>query len=899
MKEIAYTIDPIQSEQSKTLTIKIVEAEREGYYLNFSDKIRPLFRQDLEKIATAQDKLVLPYLIDEEFKFQKKTMNKSPNPTTTPLNHIHTPYAQSLQTLKLLAATGKLYFNGRQLAVDFYGKTTFSYVVSQAFEVAGVFHAGKEEFPLDACDFICQGPPHWLIKGISLKILSTDIAFKDLKKVYKSQAIFKAAEIKELEEAHTENNEEPALIYLGRAQNAIKTQMEALPLLMLKDRSGAFADLWLDYGDGDRKAWHSLSQPSAAEKAWEKDLLETDFIRKLMATSHYYCAMDKVAKSLTFLLEIGWELIDWKGNRIVRLSDASISLHSHDQFIQAKGTLTYDDHKVELTKVLGAFNRRERFVEIAPDTVGLIPSTWEFVGISSLVEEGEIMGNTVRLKKHAFGAIADILESKKISLDHSLTQLQEKFANFSGIQNVLPSPNFNGTLRGYQQTGVNWLAFLYDFGFHGILADDMGLGKTVQVLAFISQLTILAPILIVLPTSLLFNWKHEIAQFLPGMPVVVHHGPGRPKSVQDIPHIILTSYTTLRNDLPMLSQIGYECVILDEAQMIKNPQTQIAQAVCSLQAHFRLCITGTPIENHLGELWSHFRFLMPDLLGDQAAFAADLQAANSDSRYFQKIKKKIKPFILRRRKEEVAKDLPERIEQVVWIEMPPAQRQIYDEYLSGIKNNLIKKVDLEGMGKHRMEVLEAILRLRQICCHPLLVSSVLSEEALPESGKLESLLQDIETAIEEGRKVLVYSQFTSMLHLIAKEMKQREWRYVYLDGNTIDRQKVVAEFQNDPAIPVFLISLKAGGVGLNLTAADYVFLYDPWWNEAVENQAIDRAHRIGRKDTVIAKRYVMVETIEEKILTLKAKKRSLITDVLDDEMGSLNLGEDDFRFLVT
>jgi SNF2 family DNA or RNA helicase len=454
---------------------------------------------------------------------------------------------------------------------------------------------------------------------------------------------------------------------------------------------------------------------------------------------------------------------------------------------------------------------------------------------------------------------------------------------------------------------LNWLAFLKEYGFHGILADEMGLGKTVQILALLSTLPPSARHLIVVPTSLLFNWKNEVHRFLPTFSCLVHQGPQRSKSMEELKQhaIILTSYTTLRLDLPLFQEDSFYSIILDEAQMIKNAQTQVSRAVCSLPAQLRLCLTGTPIENHLGELWSHFHFLIPDLFGSEESFSADIQAASSDKRYLERIKRKIAPFILRRRKLDVAKDLPPRIDQIVWIEMSEAQRVLYDQFLAKFKGGLLKKVELEGMGKHRLEILEAILRLRQLCCHPLLVSSLIEEpdEMMkvaenPLSAKFEALTQDLETLVDEGRKVLVYSQFTTMLKLMSRFAANKGWSYSYLDGSTTDREKVVTTFQEDPNQFLFFISLKAGGVGLNLTAADYVLLYDPWWNEAVEEQAINRAHRIGRHDQVIAKRYVVLESIEEKMMKLKAAKKSLVEDIFDLDSGAPQLTVEDLRYLL-
>jgi SNF2 family DNA or RNA helicase len=506
------------------------------------------------------------------------------------------------------------------------------------------------------------------------------------------------------------------------------------------------------------------------------------------------------------------------------------------------------------------------------------------------------MGSEMHLKKSQFGNLESLWKYAKTS--PSLNHLKDKWQNFQRIQEAPPSSSFKGTLRPYQQQGVNWLAFLHEYGFHGILADEMGLGKTVQVLAFLSRLPHQGPHLIIMPTSLLFNWRKEINQFLPLHTCYVHHGSQRKKTLEELQKtdIILTSYSTLRLDLPLLQSLAYSCLILDEAQMIKNSSTQTAQATCQLNAQLRLCLTGTPIENHLQELWSHFHFLMPDLFGSKEQFDADIQAAQSDHRYLERIKRKMTPFLLRRRKQEVASDLPPRLDQVVWIEMSEEQRSLYDQLLAGFKSGLLKKVEAEGMGQHRLEVLEAILRLRQVCCHPLLVSSLLEQTIA--SAKFDALMQDLETIIEEKRKVLVYSQFTSMLHLMTKAAKERGWTYGYLDGSTKNREEVVTRFQEDPHQFLFFISLKAGGVGLNLIAADYVYLYDPWWNEAVEEQAIDRAHRIGQQNQVIAKRFVVAESIEEKMMKLKAAKRLMMSDLLEIEAVPAQLTFEDLRFLL-
>jgi len=898
MKEFAYIIDPLAAQHEHALVIRVIDATREGNYLKLSNNIRHLSRQEIEKTSKTQDKQVLNFLFQEELHYQKTKPSSSDK-----LSAFRIAYPQTLKALKLLAATGKLYFKDKQLVVDFYSKTTFAYEVEitpTVIKVEGLLTEGEKKLNLKEVDFLCGGPPQWYIKGILLKFITTDISWKALKAVYTQTALFTQETLRELKQAHLEFPEEPAVIFKGPNLSSELKEIEPLPVLMLKDRTGAFADLWMDYGDKRLSLHDPKAKHHESAKSWEKDLLESDFILKPMLNSHYYCPMDKVAKALSFMLEIGWTIIDAKGNKVIRHTDVQLEFSTKEQVIQAKGKVLYENYQANITAVAGAFNRRDRFVQLAPDTVGLIPDSWPEAGFDTLFQESEIAQDELKIKKHSLGSIQEIFDSKKIKTDTSLETLLKNLNSFQGIEKAPPSELFCGMLRDYQQTGVNWLNFLYNFGFNGILADDMGLGKTIQVLAFISRLTLTSPILIVLPTSLLFHWKREIEQFTPLLKISVHHGPERKREIALNTEIILTSYTTLRMDSALFSKIHFLGIILDEAQNIKNADTLTAKSVSALTADFKLCVTGTPIENHLGELWSHFNFLMPELLGEAKAFNADLTAGASDARYIQRIKKKIKPFILRRTKEQVAKDLPERIEHYVYVEMTQGQRLIYDQFVAGVKKNLLQKVELDGIGKHRMEVLEAILRLRQICCHPLLVSSLLEENIPLESSKLEILLQDSETAVEENRKVLIYSQFTSMLNVIGKELRERKLAFAYLDGSTKNREEVVLSFQNDPKINLFLVSLKAGGVGLNLTAADYVFLVDPWWNEAVESQAINRAHRIGRKDTVIAKRYITLGSVEEKMLKLKAHKTALTKNILEDnDLSGTDFTSEDFKFLLS
>lgn len=896
MTEIKYRIDPKES-QPDLLVIRLVGVQK--------------------PLTNLQDKEAIEALVKEELQFQRNQTGRPFNSNSHSFDLIHIGSTQVIPLLKLVSNTRRLYFNDKQLIADFYGHVEFYYrlkpITGNGLEISGRLKWRDQDISIHDCDWIGKGKPHWFIRGLSLKIITTDVSWKQLQQAYHhpSWILYGAEKKAFLDTLDPNDPETPRTEVVEGTLEEANRLPDPLPSLVLKDRSGAFADLWMDYGNGNRISFHHpikefksssggppIPRQIEAEKGWEKDLLETDFIRKDVSSSHYYCPIDRVAKSLSFLLELGWHIQDWKGQRVIKENSFDLELKDSLQALLIKGKIRYECHEADISDVIGAFNRRDRFVQLTNGSVGLLPDRWEEQQLQELAEEGEIVGNQIKVKKSHIGSISSLLEHSK--LDSSLNELKDKIEQFTHIKEALPGETFRGSLRPYQQQGVNWLSFLIDYGFHGILADDMGLGKTVQVLAFLSRLSQKGPHLIVVPTSLIFNWKNEIEKFLPTYTPYIHQGSKRNKNSEDFGKhsIILTSYTTLRLDLPLFQQFSYQTIILDEAQVVKNAHTQIAQAIYSLQGLFRLSITGTPIENHLNELWAHFHFLIPDLLPDEKSFEADLAAAQADNRYLKRIKKKIAPFILRRKKEEVAKDLPERIDQIVWVEMTEGQRRTYDQFLAGVKSGLLKKIELEGMSKHRIEIFEAILRLRQICCHPALASFSEDEEDIRTSAKFEALMQDLETAVEEGRKVLVYSQFTSMLKLIAKNLKEKSYAYAYLDGSTTNREQVVASFQENPCIPFFLISLKAGGVGLNLTAADYVFLYDPWWNEAVEEQAINRAHRLGRKDTVIAKRFVTVESIEEKMMKLKALKRSLVDSVLDEEVGASDLTLEDLKFLL-
>jgi SNF2 family DNA or RNA helicase len=496
-----------------------------------------------------------------------------------------------------------------------------------------------------------------------------------------------------------------------------------------------------------------------------------------------------------------------------------------------------------------------------------------------------------------------------VDCDVTFRRVRTELTQFASIGPAEQPAGFNGRLRDYQREGLGWMHFLRQFSFGGCLADDMGVGKTAQVLALLesrrelrAQAQIEAPSLVVVPKSLIFNWKQEVQRFTPQLRVLDYTGMARAttreKDEFSSYDVILTTYGTLRRDALHFKDKVFDYVILDEAQAIKNGSTESAKAARLLRANHRLALSGTPVENHLGELWSLFEFLNPGMLGTSGAFplvAASKRDPDGETRKL--LSRALRPFLLRRTKEQVAKQLPPKIEQTIYCEMESRQRALYNELRDHYRDALRHKIGAEGIGKSKIQVLEALLRLRQAACHPGLVDRKLVKDP---SAKLGVLMEQLHAVIEEGHKALVFSQFTSLLAIVRTSLAGDGIEYEYLDGKTVDRQARVERFQQDPGCPLFLISLKAGGVGLNLTAADYVFILDPWWNPAVEAQAVDRTHRIGQERQVFAYRLIARDTVEEKVLQLQETKRNLADAIIGAENSLIrDLTREDIELLLS
>ena len=482
--------------------------------------------------------------------------------------------------------------------------------------------------------------------------------------------------------------------------------------------------------------------------------------------------------------------------------------------------------------------------------------------------------------------------------ENELVQISQKLKNFDGIEKVDKPLCVTATLRDYQQDGINWLNFLFEFKFGGILADDMGLGKTIQTLTHLSRLKeqgdLTKPSLIVMPTSLIANWKNEAKKFTPNLSVLSLHGNDRAKRFEELQNydILLSTYPLIVRDKEKFEKENFLYIILDEAQKIKNSKTKMTQAIKELKSEHRLALSGTPIENHLGELWSIFDFLMPNFLGTLAFFKNyyqnPIEKENDTSRQVL-LNERVKPFMIRRTKEKVAHELPAKSEIIKYTQFESKQSKLYESIRVTMEKKVREAISQKGIGSSHITILDALLKLRQVCCDPRLVKI---DEALKvqESAKLELFLDLVDELLSEGRKILVFSQFTSMLKIIEEKIIEKEISYAKLTGSTVNREQVIEKFTSGNA-DMFLISLKAGGVGLNLTQADTVIHYDPWWNPAVENQATDRAYRIGQKNAVFVYKLIVENSIEQKILELQEKKKVLQDGIFDE-----NKQQEDTKF---
>jgi len=582
-----------------------------------------------------------------------------------------------------------------------------------------------------------------------------------------------------------------------------------------------------------------------------------------------------------------------------------IFISSNTDWFDAKVDIVFGDQKVTVAEVKRALANKQQFVQLNDGTLGILPEEW-LKKYSLLFRVGEGSSNNLKLSRYHLSVVDELYETR--DEEELVVQLEEKYENlrqFNQIQEVAPPFHLKMILRPYQVAGFQWLNYLREIKWGGILADDMGLGKTVQALSFLEhcrseQGRIKA--LVVCPTTLIYNWESEIRKFTPKLTYRIHHGATRTRTREEIldHDVTITTYGTLRSDIKLLMSVAFDYVILDESQAIKNPSSKVTKAACLLNAKHRLCMSGTPLQNNTFDIFAQMHFLNPGMLGTmeffRQEFAIPIDKFGEQDRK-EHLKKILYPFILRRTKEQVAKDLPEKQEMILWCEMEDEQRKIYDAYRNDFRDRILGTIQEQGIQRSQLTILQGLMKLRQICDSPAILNE--EEKFDNHSIKLEELGREITENIS-NHKALVFSQFLGMLALIKAKLDELGVKYEYFDGSTSapDREKAIQSFQNDESVRVFLISLKAGGVGLNLTAADYVYIVDPWWNPAVEQQAIDRTHRIGQTKNIFAYRMICRDTIEDKILQLQDKKRALAKDLIADDASFVkSLSKEDVEYL--
>lgn len=608
-------------------------------------------------------------------------------------------------------------------------------------------------------------------------------------------------------------------------------------------------------------------------------------------------------------LESGWFLDafeNWRNNEFSILGfnqlrnnrmnshkmSVKTSVNSGIDWFEIHAQVNFGDQQVNLKEVQKAVLNKTRYVKLGNGTVGVMPTEW-VDKFGSYFRAGVIKDDFIKTHHTNFQLIDDLFEKEVLSEEATLKleSYREKLSNFQSISETEVPRKLKATLRDYQKEGLNWLNFLDEFGFGGILADDMGLGKTIQMIAYLLQQQEGGQVdanLVIVPTSLLFNWQVELDKFAPHLKRLVVYGSDRKTKTIDFSKydIVLTSYGTMLSDIEYLKAYTFNCIVLDESQAIKNPSSKRYKAARLLQGRQRLLMTGTPVENNTFDLYAQLSFALPGLFGSAQRFKEEFSTPIDkfqETKRAIELQKKIHPFVLRRTKTQVAKELPEKTEIVLHCEMGTEQRRVYDAYKKEFQIYLNKQ-ESESLNRNSLHVLQGLMKLRQICNSPALLSD--DEYYGDESAKLSVLMEQI-GSLKDNHKILVFSQFVGMLELVKEALERENIDYAYLTGKTRNREEQVNNFQEKNNIRVFLISLKAGGTGLNLTKAEYVFLIDPWWNPAVENQAIDRAHRIGQENKVVAVRLITPNTIEEKIMELQSRKKQLVQDLVHTDTSIL------------
>jgi len=708
----------------------------------------------------------------------------------------------------------------------------------------------------------------------------------------------------------------------------IKTyQHEASPILKLVHTANghAFAQLQFAYGPYvfDAGSQHKVTVQMDYEKTtdhytfhrvkrslqWEENHLQhllqlglhqTDSLfTHLTVVPHYdENDTDQHTHLLINWINVNHDLLISKGYKIEQKTEnqkryllgnmqIDMRIKEENDWFDVYAIVRFGQHEIPFIQLRDHILQQKREFILPSGEVAIIPETW-FSQFNHLFYYSASK-KAIQLEKHHIGIINDLNEHPihGLSMERKLQRLQD----FETIGEIDAPIHFNGELRAYQKAGYNWFHFLKNYHFGGCLADDMGLGKTIQTLALLQKEKEIckeagshATSLIIMPTSLIYNWQSEALKFAPQLKMLIHTGSNRSRSAHGFEKcdIIITTYGIARMDEKLLAQFYFHYLILDESQNIKNPSSKSFKAVKALKGKYRLTLSGTPVENTVGDLWTQMSFLNPGLLGSHTHFQTDYVIPiekKKDEEKARKLQAMIKPFVLRRTKDQVAQELPPKSEQILFCKMSEDQANYYERIKSEYRNILLEQSLSETLAKSQIQVLQGLTKLRQLANHP----QMLDEHYAGESGKFENVIHTLENILSRGHKVLIFSQFVKQLYIYRAHFDKKKIKYAYLDGSTKNRDEVVTKFRQNEQIKLFLISIKAGGVGLNLVEADYVFILDPWWNPAVEQQAVDRSHRIGQTKNVFIYKFITKDSVEEKILTLQNRKKTIANQLITTE----------------
>ncbi len=688
-----------------------------------------------------------------------------------------------------------------------------------------------------------------------LKIISLHSGLHQLQLYFKyGNYVFPADQGKKVSVKMEKRGNEYLFHRIKRSFSWEKTKLEALQAKGLRSAGSLFINLELDSASTD---------------------------------SHEFDIIEWLNENHDWLMENGFEIEQTDADKRFLLGNSRINLEIKEgnDWFDIHASVWFGPYEIPFIQLKNHILHKIKEFVLPSGEIAIIPEKW-FSQYANLMHFSEGQ-QELKLKKHHLGLLNDFAngELASISMDRKLQQLN----NFEGIENIELPRGFKGKLRPYQEAGYQWFNFLRQYHFGGCLADDMGLGKTVQTLALLQKVKEENPesrltSLIIMPTSLIYNWEREAAKFAPDLKLLIYTGVFRNKDIAQFSKydLVLTTYGISRVDIELLSSMFFNYIILDESQNIKNAASKSYKAIRQLKAKHKLILSGTPVENSVNDLWTQMSFINPGLLGSQHYFQEEFVIPiekKKDEEKAKKLQALIKPFVLRRNKSQVATELPPKTEHLFYCQMSAEQAERYEQVKSEYRNELLQSLEEGTFAKKQVQVLQGLTKLRQIANHPKLID----EDFSGESGKFENVTHTLENILANGHKVLIFSQFVRQLDMYRKYFDKEKIGYAYLDGQTQNRGEIVRKFQENKEIQLFLISLKAGGVGLNLTEADYVFILDPWWNPAVEQQAIDRTHRIGQTKNVFIYKFISKDTVEEKILALQGRKKMVAESLITTE----------------